>query len=98
MKTRSVLFSLILCLSAATLCVAQTATTGAIAGVVSDPSGAVVPKADVELLSAATNASEKQSSNAAGQFVFANLQPGAYKIIVKAAGFRTANVNDLVAD
>jgi len=74
---------------------AQSATTGAVSGVVTDPSGAVVPKAEVELLNTGTNAVEKQVTNAAGQYVFPSLQPGTYKIIVKAAGFRTANVNDI---
>src|SRR5258708_16980914 len=98
MKTRPVLFSLILCLSAATLCVAQTATTGAIAGVVSDSSGAVVPKADVELQNTSTNAVEKQGTNGAGQVVFPNLRPGSYKITIKVAGFRSATISDLVLD
>src|SRR5579871_930551 len=68
---------------------AQTSTTGAVAGAVTDPSGAVVPKADIELMNMDTNAAEKQTSNEAGQYGFSNLMPGHYKVTVKASGFRT---------
>ncbi len=77
---------------------AQTATTGAVIGTVSDPSGAVVPKAEVQLANMGTNASDKQISNDAGQFTFAGLTPGSYKITVKAAGFRTASVPNLLLE
>jgi len=77
---------------------AQTSTTGALAGVVSDPSGAVVPKAEVQLVNADTNATEKQFTNDAGQFVFASLAPGSYKITVKIAGFRISSQPNLVVE
>ncbi|HLK62454.1 MAG TPA: carboxypeptidase-like regulatory domain-containing protein [Bryobacteraceae bacterium] len=70
---------------------AQTSTTGAVSGVVTDPSGAVIPKAEVELSNVDTNAAEKQVTNDAGQFVFNSVTPGNYKLTVKSAGFRTAS-------
>ena len=70
--------------------VGQTSTTGVVAGVVTDPSGAVVPKASVDLTNMDTNSVAKQTSNDSGQFVFAGLAPGNYKITVKITGFRTA--------
>jgi len=75
---------------------AQTATTGAIAGTITDPSGAVIPKADVQLTKTDTNAVEKQSTNDAGQFVFSNVAPGPYRITITAAGFRVASTNVIV--
>src|SRR5260370_8416047 len=77
---------------------AQTSTTGALAGVVTDPSGAVVPKADVQLVNADTNAVEKQLTNDAGQFIFASLTPGTYKIPVQTAGFRTPSLTGVLAE
>src|SRR5437899_1701054 len=76
----------------------QTSTTGVVAGVVADPSGAVVPKAGVELTNMETNSVAKQVSNDSGQFVFASLAPGNYKITVKTAGFRTASIPNLVVE
>src|SRR5437868_6574966 len=80
----------------APLMMAQTSTTGAVTGVVTDPSGAVVPKADVQLTNADTNASDKQVSNDAGQFIFPSLTPRNYNITVKSAGFRTASLANLL--
>src|SRR5215471_7418670 len=77
---------------------AQTATTGAIIGTVSDPSGAVTPKAEIQLTNLDTNAADKTVTNDAGQFVFATLNPGHYRITVKLAGFRTAWVANLVVE
>ena len=77
---------------------AQTSTTGALAGVITDPTGAVVPKAEVQLVNADTNATEKQVTNDSGQYIFPSLTPGNYKITVRVAGFRTATVSNLIVE
>ena len=74
---------------------AQSATTGAVTGTISDPSGAVVPRASVELVSADTNASQSQSSNPSGHFTFSNVRPGSYRATVLMPGFRTASVSNI---
>jgi hypothetical protein len=71
---------------------AQSATTGAVSGTVTDPSGAIVPLASVELVSIDTNAAQAQTANASGQYLFSGVRPGQYKITVKMAGFRTSTV------
>jgi Carboxypeptidase regulatory-like domain len=75
--------------------VAQTATAGAVVGVVTDPTGAVVPKAEVKLVNLETNATSTQSTNNSGEYVFPNATPGNYKITVTLAGFRTVSVPNL---
>jgi hypothetical protein len=90
-----VLTALVLALAAMPVAFGQTSTTGVVGGVVTDPSGAVVPKAEVELTNTETNTGVKQSTNEAGQFVFAGLAPGTYKVTVKMAGFRTASTPNL---
>jgi hypothetical protein len=82
-----------------TVCaIAQTATTGAISGQVTDPTGAVVPKAQVQLTNTETNATVSQLSNDSGQFGFSNVNPGSYKINVKLAGFRAETVSGITVD
>jgi hypothetical protein len=102
MTTRSAWTSLwIACLAVLALAhfaAAQTSTTGVVTGSVADSTGAVVPKAEVELTNADTSSSLKQTTNEAGQFVFAGLAPGTYKVTVRMTGFRTATTANLVVE
>ena len=66
---------------------AQTATTGQILGQVTDPSGAVVPQAQVELRDPTTGAVRTTATDAAGQYVFAQVTPGTYSVTVTGSGF-----------
>ncbi|MGD1069768.1 MAG: TonB-dependent receptor [Bryobacteraceae bacterium] len=63
------------------------AETGQIIGTVSDPSGAVVPNAKVTVKSVATATERSQTTDAAGSFIFPNLQPETYEVAVEATGF-----------
>ncbi len=78
--------------------VAQSSTTGKVLGIVSDPSGGVVPKAEVQLLNVETNVLATQVANDAGEFSFPNVTPGNYKITVKLAGFRTAEISGVLVE
>ena len=77
----------------ATQSVAQTSTTGAIIGTVTDKNGAVLSGAEVEITNAATNQSQKQATNQDGQYNFPAVLPGSYTITVTKQGFRKANVS-----
>jgi hypothetical protein len=77
---------------------AQTSTSGTVVGTVTDPSGAVTPNADVQLLSLNTNATVNQKTNLSGGFAFPNVVPGNYKITVKMAGFRAATIDNLTVE
>ncbi|HEY7115926.1 MAG TPA: carboxypeptidase-like regulatory domain-containing protein, partial [Tepidisphaeraceae bacterium] len=77
---------------------AQTSVSGTVVGTVTDPTGALVPKAEVTLLNMDTNASQSQITNEAGGYVFPNVTPGSYKLTVKMAGFRTASINSLAVE
>jgi hypothetical protein len=59
-----------------------------ISGTVTDPSGAVVPNAQIALTAVGTGAVSKAASNEAGLYSFPNLQAGAYEVTVSALGFR----------
>ena len=60
---------------------------GALQGVVTDPSGAVVPKADVTLTSGDTNTEKKVTTNDSGVYSISGLAPGTYSLSVSKQGF-----------
>ena len=62
-------------------------TTGVIQGTVLDPSGAVIPGADVVANNLETGAQATQQTDADGRFVLLSLSPGRYSVAVSKAGF-----------
>jgi hypothetical protein len=58
-------------------------------GVVTDPTGAAVPAADVKVTNTATNAVYRTLTNETGWYVVPNLPVGPYRISVERQGFRT---------
>lgn len=68
---------------------AQTSTTGDVAGIVTDPSGATVPDATVSLKDETKGNTQETNTNKDGGYHFSLLTPGPYTITVKAAGFET---------
>jgi len=66
----------------------QTADTGAITGSVSDPSGALVPRAAVVVSSQATGEERDLTTDADGNFSVPFLTPGNYYLTVRVPGFQ----------
>jgi len=60
---------------------------GTISGTVTDPTGAVVPGASVQVVETQTGTVNRTTSGNAGQYVVPFLPPGDYSITVKKAGF-----------
>lgn len=85
--------ALTLLLGASPQAAAQSATSGAVLGKVTDPSGAVVVGAEVTLTDTATNRVLTQQSNAEGNYTFVNVLPGLYTLRVSSQGFRTASMS-----
>lgn len=71
-------------------------TTGVLQGFVSDPSGAAVQSAAVQLVEQATNAARDVSTNNVGRYEARDLAPGRYRIEVSRPGFRTDVRTDVV--
>src|SRR5229473_3101907 len=71
----------------------QTANTGAIAGTVSDPSGALVSRAAVVVNSQGTGEKRDLATDAEGNFSVQFLSPGSYDLTVRAAGFEPFILN-----
>jgi hypothetical protein len=77
---------------------AQTANTGIILGTVTDPGGAVVPDAKVQLTSVSTNEMKEAMTNGAGQYTFPAVAPGVYKILISKTGFANFAISNVVVD
>src|ERR1035437_8849943 len=61
---------------------------GSISGFVKDPSGAVVPKAQVSVKNEATGTERRTNTNESGFYVVTNIPAGLYTITAEAAGFK----------
>jgi len=65
------------------------AETGSILGVVSDPSGAVVPGATITVTSVEKQNTRTAVAGSKGEYIVTNLQPGTYDVTVTGSGFST---------
>jgi Carboxypeptidase regulatory-like domain len=68
---------------------AQTTSTGSIAGKVTDPSGAVVPDAKVDLKDLDRGGTQETKTNKDGGYRFDLLPPGNYSVSATSGGFQT---------
>ena len=93
MKTRHRCLIAALCLFLSlTPLFGQSASTGALTGVVSDQTGAVVPNTSVTATNTATNQNRTVTTGADGVFRIPLLEPGTYRVRFAAQGFKTADV------
>ena len=76
---------------------AQTATS-VIFGTVTDASGSSVPNVTVTATNAATQVSERVTTNEAGNYVFPNLRPGTYTVSCEVSGFRKSEVTNVLVE
>ena len=66
-----------------------------VGGTISDPSGAVIPGAQLVLENLDTATRRETTSDASGTYAFPQVQPGRYKISAKASGFSEVIVNEV---
>jgi hypothetical protein len=90
----NLLFACFACLVALSVCVsqaaAQTSGTGALAGSVMDPSGAVIPGATVIATNTGTGQTRTDTTTADGTYRFLLLPPGEYRVKFSAKGFKVS--------
>src|SRR5208283_4239915 len=72
--------------------------TGTITGTVTDPSGAVIPKARITVHNEGTNATREATSNGDGDYTVALLPPGRYRVTVENPGFRRSVIHGVNVD
>ena len=91
--------SLVICLvvvfSSLDVC-AQSASSGALVGTVTDPSGAILQNAEVGLRHTATGESRSAVTDRNGSYRFSLLTPGEYELTLKAVGFAPVVVRDVL--
>lgn len=74
----------------------QGAQTGGITGVVSDPHGAILPGATVDIINDTTGKSERRiTTGDDGSYTVTLLPPGTYRIEVTATGFKKTIITDV---
>jgi len=73
----------------------QSASTGALIGIVVDPSGAVLPSAVVHLIRDGAGETRSTTSDEGGRFGFPLLPPGTYNVQAERTDFELLNVLDV---
>ena len=68
---------------------------GSIVGTVEDPTGAVVPRANISITNKQTGLSRETTSDDAGRYAILNVLPGLYDLKVTASGFRALTRTDV---
>ncbi|MDE3109754.1 MAG: TonB-dependent receptor, partial [Acidobacteriota bacterium] len=96
MKTLRASFSLLaiaaLLAFSASLVRGQSATTGALTGTLTDPSGAVITGATVTLTNLGTGQARTITTGGNGSYTFSLIPPGNYSVTFSASGFQTLQV------
>ena len=80
--------SLIALLLVASVCLFGQGTTSRVVGTVTDPTGAIIPGAQVTLTNENTAVSFTTTTTQTGTYVFEAVQVGTYRIDITAAGFK----------
>ena len=85
---KSIVLIALLALLVPSVMLAQNVVTGGISGTVTDPSGAVVPNATLNLKSSSTGETQTTTTGSTGLYNFALLKPGPYTVSIAQSGFR----------
>jgi hypothetical protein len=89
------MIAMIVCLLFAPVLCAQE-STARLLGTVTDPTGAVVPAANVAARNTATGLTRKTVANESGDYSIPLLPIGQYTVTADSAGFKTSTINGLV--
>jgi carboxypeptidase family protein len=84
------------CLLSSALFAQTTISTGSIVGTVTDPTGAVVGAAKVQITNKATSQVITTTTTSAGTYASGALTPGTYTVRVEGSGFKTTEMSVVV--
>src|SRR5260370_6155981 len=97
-QTRGIVRLLLCGAGAVCICAAQTSGTATIVGLVTEPSGAAIARASIELLDPSSRQVRRQPANEVGQYTVTGVLPGNYRVSASAPGFRQSVVPSLTVD
>ena len=83
----------LICVGTVRPAVGQSANTGTVVGTVTDPTGAVVDSADVNLTDPSVHASRSAKSNSTGRYILVDVPPGNYELSFSKQGFSMAKTH-----
>src|ERR1700722_9925296 len=96
LKVVTFLFSFVLLFTSQRIS-AQTATTGDLTGVVTDPTGAIIPNVTVQLRNIQQGTKSETKTNDSGVYRFSLLQSGSYELTISASGFQPISLTTTVS-
>jgi hypothetical protein len=88
-------FLVLSALAVTTVMYGQGITTGTVAGTVTDPSGAVIPSARVQITNQANGLQLVEQTGGDGAFKFALVPIGTYRALITASGFANVQVDNV---
>src|SRR5436190_14578464 len=86
--TKSKLFILISLLATASMSLQGQSYYGGVRGTVADPNGGAIAGAKVTLMDEGTGTQRATLSTAAGEFVFSEVTPSTYSVMIESPGFK----------
>jgi hypothetical protein len=98
MKAKCKLSVIVYMLASTPFLMAQTVSTGALQGTVTDSSGAVIPNATVTLASATTGQVRTATTGGDGAFRFPLVPPGTYSLKFAVNGFKGAEATGIIVN
>jgi len=96
-STRLLVLIAVVSLLLPSMLLAQSTTTGAISGTVTDPTGAVLPDVGVSLKSTEKGFTSTTKTNGQGFFQFPLVEPGTYSIAISAPSFKSLTITTTVS-
>jgi carboxypeptidase family protein len=95
-KRVALLLAALFCLFAVTpsALFAQNASTGTVAGTVTDPSGGAIVGASVTITDTSTNTTRSGVTNETGRYILVDIPSGTYNLTVSKTGFRISKLVD----
>src|SRR5271170_4886190 len=90
------LFLVVACLLSSVLLAQTTISTGSIVGTVTDPTGAVVSGAKVQITNKGTSQVFTTTTTSSGAYASGALRPGDYIVRIEASGFKTTQIPVIV--
>ena len=77
------------------LAIMEAQSTSSLSGVVTDPSGGVVPGAEIVAVNSETNQRRTETTDSQGRYSFPQMQPSTYQVTAHASGFSEVVVRDV---